>query len=141
TEIVRTLQSFLGDIEQIPSSVSAIKVDGKRAYQRVRDGEEVTLKPRTVTIYQYELLDSVEVNQADTAFLDLQMRVHCSSGTYIRALARDLGDTLQCGGHLTALRRTHIGSLNVSEASDIDEISHESVRSPVPLAKTLFHWI
>ncbi len=107
-----------GVIEQVPSAVSAIKVDGKRAYQRVRDGESVQLAARTVTVSAFELL---AMREADGA-VDLDVRVACSSGTYVRALARDLGAALGTGGHLTALRRTRIGAFHVDEAATLDEL-------------------
>ncbi|WP_374256824.1 tRNA pseudouridine(55) synthase TruB [Agromyces sp. C10] len=105
-----------GVIEQVPSAVSAVKVDGKRAYQRVRDGEQVELKARTVTVTAFELLDT----RAGDGWLDLDVRVACSSGTYVRALARDLGAALGVGGHLTALRRTRIGRFDVAEAGSLE---------------------
>lgn len=112
------IAKLTGVIEQVPSAVSAIKVDGKRAYQRVRDGEQVELKARTVTISAFEVLGSRRVD----GFLDLDVRVECSSGTYIRALARDLGADLGVGGHLTALRRTRIGRFSVAGASVLDDL-------------------
>ncbi|MET4159724.1 tRNA pseudouridine55 synthase [Agromyces sp. PvR057] len=112
------IAKLTGVIEQVPSAVSAIKVDGKRAYQRVRDGEEVELKARTVTISAFEVLEARRVD----GFVDLDVRVECSSGTYIRALARDLGADLGVGGHLTALRRTRIGRFGVAEASVLDDL-------------------
>ena len=105
-----------GNIEQVPSSVSAIKVDGKRAYDLVRAGEEVVLKSRRVTVSRFEIVGEPLVVEK---YLDINVEVDCSSGTYIRALARDLGDALGVGGHLTALRRTRIGSFEVSNAREI----------------------
>ena len=105
-----------GNIEQVPSSVSAIKVDGKRAYDLVRAGEEVVLKSRRVTVSRFEIVGEPLVVDK---YLDINVEVDCSSGTYIRALARDLGDALGVGGHLTALRRTRIGSFEVSNAREI----------------------
>jgi tRNA pseudouridine55 synthase len=97
-----------GRISQVPSSVSAIKVDGKRAYDRVREGEEVVLRSREVTVSAFDIL---EVRSGE-----LDVRVECSSGTYIRALARDLGASLGVGGHLTALRRTRVGPFGIDDA-------------------------
>ncbi len=105
-----------GNIEQVPSSVSAIKVDGKRAYDLVRAGEEVVLKSRRVTVSRFEIVGEPLVVEK---YLDVHVEVDCSSGTYIRALARDLGEALGVGGHLTALRRTRIGSFEVSNAREI----------------------
>ncbi len=110
-------QPLRGRIRQVPSSVSAIKVDGKRAYQRVRAGEDVQLKAREVEVSR---LDVLETNP-DGACLDVEMDVDCSSGTYIRALARDLGASLGVGGHLTALRRTRIGNYDLSMATVLGE--------------------
>jgi tRNA pseudouridine55 synthase len=115
-EVADRMAALTGVIEQVPSAVSAVKVDGKRAYQRVRDGEQVELKARTVTVSAFELLD---VRPGDGC-LDLDVRVACSSGTYVRALARDLGAALGVGGHLTALRRTRIGRFDVAEAGELE---------------------
>ena len=106
------------NIEQVPSSVSAIKVDGKRAYDLVRAGEEVVLKSRRVTVSRFEIVGEPLVVDK---YLDINVEVDCSSGTYIRALARDLGEALGVGGHLTALRRTRIGSFEVSNAREITQ--------------------
>nr|WP_216648857.1 tRNA pseudouridine(55) synthase TruB [Agromyces agglutinans] len=110
-----------GGIDQVPSAVSAIKVDGKRAYQRVREGEQVELAARHVTITAFDLLDRRRDTSAGAA-IDLDVRVACSSGTYVRALARDLGDGLGIGGHLTALRRTRIGAFEVTDAPSLDDL-------------------
>jgi len=111
------MRAFTGDIDQVPSSVSAVKIDGKRAYQRVRDGETVEITPRRVTVSAYELL---AVRPGDEGCLDLDVRVECSSGTYVRALARDLGASLGTAAHLTALRRSRIGRFGVDEAGELD---------------------
>ena len=110
------IAALTGEIEQIPSAVSAIKVDGKRAYARVRAGEEVVLDARPVTISEFELLGTSRSHGA----VDLDVRVVCSSGTYIRSLARDLGAGLGVGGHLTALRRTRVGPFSVQDARPIE---------------------
>lgn len=115
-ELAREIFKLTGNIEQVPSSVSAIKVDGKRAYDLVRAGEEVVLKSRKVTVSRFEIVGEPLVVEK---YLDINVEVDCSSGTYIRALARDLGDALGVGGHLTALRRTRIGSFEVSNAREI----------------------
>ncbi len=120
-EIRAAVLPFLGDIEQVPSSVSAIKVDGKRSYARVRAGEQVALKSRPVHIEAYEVLDI----RTDGTFRDVDVRVVCSSGTYIRALARDLGETLGVGGHLTALRRTRVGRFTLEHARTLDQLAEE----------------
>jgi len=115
--VATALGDFRGTISQVPSSVSAIKVDGQRAYALARAGETVELKARTVTISALEVLD---IRSGD-GVLDVDVRVECSSGTYIRAIARDLGAALGVGGHLTALRRTRIGPFTVAEASVLPE--------------------
>ncbi|MEL4357192.1 MULTISPECIES: tRNA pseudouridine(55) synthase TruB [unclassified Luteococcus] len=115
------LPAFRGVIQQVPSSVSAIKVNGQRAYKLVRDGEQVELKSREVTITRYEVLGLRQVDLADgTRGLDVDVEVEASSGTYIRALARDLGAALGVGGHLTALRRTRIGGYNLVDLPVVD---------------------
>lgn len=115
--ILDGIRALTGEILQQPSAVSAIKVDGRRAYDRVRSGEEVELPARPVTISAFEVLTIRRGTDADTApVIDVDVRVECSSGTYVRALARDLGAALGVGGHLTALRRTRVGGFAVSDA-------------------------
>ena len=129
------IRRLTGRIDQVPSSVSAIKVDGKRAYALVREGNQVELAPRSVTITAFERLAA---RSADGS-LDLDVGVECSSGTYIRALARDLGRFLGVGGHLTALRRTRIGPFDVTDAVMLDELDHDrDLRTPASVASTLF---
>jgi tRNA pseudouridine55 synthase len=113
------LSGLRGEIMQVPSSVSAIKVDGQRAYAKVRGGDEVKLAARPVTISRFSI--DAEPRLVNEQYLDLDATVECSSGTYIRALARDLGEALGVGGHLTALRRTHIGRYSVRQAKTIGE--------------------
>ena len=115
-EMVRSaLQKFVGNIMQKPSSVSAIKIDGKRAHQRVRDGEVVDIPAREVNISEIEV---VSLNYVED-FLDVVVTVTCSTGTYIRAIARDLGQELKVGGHLTALRRTLVSPFDIAECSEL----------------------
>ncbi len=111
-DIAAGIAALSGEIDQVPSRVSAIKVGGKRAYDLARAGEHVELKARRVTISRFEIR---AVHRAD-ATIDVEVVVDCSSGTYIRALARDLGADLGVGGHLTALRRTRIGPFEVADA-------------------------
>jgi tRNA pseudouridine55 synthase len=125
-----------GDIQQVPSSVSAIKVDGKRAYARVRSGEDVTLQPRKVTVSAFDILDIVHVEE--NATIDVSVRVECSSGTYVRAIARDLGSDLGVGGHLTALRRTRVGPYRVADAAELDGLDVATrLMAPADAASTL----
>ena len=112
---------------QVPSSVSAIKVDGERAYAKVRGGDEVKLAARPVSIYRFEITSQPQIIQNDDVFLDFNATIECSSGTYIRALARDLGRQLSVGGHLTALRRTKINNYAVEDAQQIDGLSREAL--------------
>jgi tRNA pseudouridine55 synthase len=131
-----------GVIQQVPSSVSAIKVDGKRAYARARDGEVVELAARTVTVSAFDILghELVAEHTVDgpRQYWDVSVRVECSSGTYIRALARDLGRALGVGGHLTSLRRTRVGPFHVEHASSIEDVKVGSLLSPESVAATLF---
>ena len=120
--------AFVGTMEQVPSAVSAVKVDGKRAYARVRAGEQVALEPRTVTVHDLVVRD---VRPGDEV-IDLDIRVRCSSGTYIRAIARDLGAVLGAGGHLTALRRTAVGPFTLDRARTLEELAERF--EPVPIA-------
>lgn len=112
TAIAAGIADLRGPISQVPSTVSAIKVGGKRAYDLARAGEEVTLKARDVTVSRFDVL----AVRRSPGVVDLDVVVDCSSGTYIRALARDLGSALGVGGHLTALRRTRIGPFDVADA-------------------------
>lgn len=112
-----------GDIQQVPSSVSAIKVNGERSYARVRSGEDVKLAARPVTIHRFDVLDIRRVD--DGRVVDVDVEVDCSSGTYIRALARDLGGALGTGGHLTALRRTKVGPYTLDQARTLEELAEE----------------
>ena len=125
------ITKLTGAISQVPSSVSAIKVDGKRAYALAREGETVQLKPRDVTISAFEVLE----RRGD----DIDVRVECSSGTYVRALARDLGADLGVGGHLTALRRTRIGPFTIDSASALEGVDVAGrLVEPAVAASTLF---
>lgn len=115
--IEQVLATLRGDIEQVPSAVSAIKVGGVRSYARVRAGEQVELAPRAVTIHRLEAVGMRESRTPDgLAVVDVDLRAEVSSGTYIRALARDLGRRLGTGGHLTALRRTRVGRFTLTDA-------------------------
>ena len=129
------IEDLTGEIEQVPSSVSAIKIDGKRAYARVRAGEEVVLEARPVTISEFDVL---ELRRSEDA-VDVDVRVVCSSGTYIRSLARDLGSAVGVGGHLTALRRTRVGPFLVGDARPIEGLDVASRLVPAAeAASTLF---
>jgi tRNA pseudouridine55 synthase len=114
------LAPLRGNIEQVPSSVSAIKVGGVRSYARVRSGEDVALAARPVTVSRFAVLDRHDREADGVPVVDLEVQVDCSSGTYVRALARDLGEALGTGGHLTVLRRTRVGPFSLAEAQSLD---------------------
>jgi tRNA pseudouridine55 synthase len=122
-QLAEIVGRFIGDIDQVPSSVSAIKVDGVRAYKRARSGEDVRLASRRVHVAELRVLD----RRGD----DVDLHVACSTGTYVRALARDIGTALGVGGHLTALRRTRVGGFTVDEACTLDEIAGRLVVHPL----------
>ncbi len=119
--IVEAVAALTGEIDQVPSSVSAIKVDGVRSYSRVRSGEDVELAARPVTVTAFD----VEAVRRDGEVVDLDVRVECSSGTYVRALARDLGAALGVGGHLTMLRRTRVGGFGLDVARTLEQHAEE----------------
>lgn len=126
--------ALTGELQQVPSSVSAVKVEGRRAYDLARSGEEVRLKARGVTVSAFDVL---EIRRTDR--IEVDVRIACSSGTYVRALARDLGRALAVGGHLTALRRTRVGPFSVAEAATLEEL--DPVRhlvAPARIAEALF---
>jgi tRNA pseudouridine55 synthase len=123
----------------VPSSVSAIKVDGKRAYAKVRAGEQVELKARGVTVSAFDILATREVAVGDAVALDVDVRIACSSGTYVRALARDLGVALLAGGHLTSLRRTRVGPFAEADARELADLDVASALiRPAAAASALF---
>ena len=128
--IAAGIAGLTGEIDQVPSTVSAIKVAGRRAYDLARAGEEVELTARRVTISRFD----VNVTRRAGATIELDVVVDCTSGTYIRALARDLGRALGVGGHLTALRRTRIGAFDVSAAASVDDLAEESLVEPATAA-------
>jgi tRNA pseudouridine55 synthase len=121
-DVAAGIRVLTGPIEQVPSAVSAVKVAGKRAYQRVRDGEEVVLPPRPVVVHRFDVLSQRRVERAT----ELDVLVDCSSGTYVRALARDLGAGLGVGGHLTALRRTQVGPFGLRTARTLDQLTEHA---------------
>jgi tRNA pseudouridine55 synthase len=129
TAVRDALVAFLGEIDQVPSAVSAIKVDGRRAYARVRDGEQVDLPARRVTVHSIEVVSTSLDRRGLPVTLDIEVR--CSSGTYIRAIARDLGATLGVGGHLTALRRTAVGPFLIDEAHTLDALADDFTLTPI----------
>lgn len=121
-DVRRGVLPLTGDIQQVPTAVSAIKVDGKRSYARVRAGEDVQLPARPVTVSTFEVTDVRRAEVDGSVVVDVDARVVCSSGTYVRALARDLGSALGVGGHLTALRRTRVGGFGLDVARTLDAL-------------------
>jgi tRNA pseudouridine55 synthase len=128
--IAKAVTDLTGDILQVPPKVSAIKVDGQRAYKLTRAGAAPELKPRPVTVYEFTVTDI----RPDGNLKDVDATVRCSSGTYIRALARDLGDKLGTGGHLTALRRTRVGGYGLDAAKTLDQLAERFEVMPLAQA-------
>jgi tRNA pseudouridine55 synthase len=128
-ELHAAMAALTGEIRQVPPGVSAIKVGGTRAYKLARTGQAPELAPRSVTVEAFELV----AIRPGADLVDLDVRVRCSSGTYVRALARDLGAALAVGGHLTVLRRTRVGPYLVSQAATVDELAERL--ELIPLAE------
>lgn len=123
-EIKAAMKPLTGAIEQIPPSYSAIKVGGKKMYELARAGKEVERKPRPVTIYAFDLLDA---GSGDPAYTKIPVRIRCSTGTYIRSLARDLGEALGTGGYVEELRRTAVGPFLIGESFPLNGLTPENV--------------
>lgn len=130
-DVTAAMTAFTGEIEQRPPAVSAIKVDGVRAYTRARSGEDVVLASRRVTVSRFDA--TAFAPDAELNVLDVDAEVTCSSGTYIRALARDVGATLGVGGHLSALRRTRVGAFDLTTARTLAELEAEFTMTPLDL--------
>ena len=132
--IFQAVAALTGEIAQVPSTVSAVKIDGRRAYARARAGEDVVLPARRVTVSQFEITSVRRDLAGDSRpVLELDVHVECSTGTYVRALARDLGATLGVGGHLRALRRTRVGPYTLAEARTLTELA--DTMTVLPLAQ------
>jgi tRNA pseudouridine55 synthase len=127
-EVAAAVAGLRGNLDQVPSAVSAIKVEGRRAYARARAGEQVVLAARAVTVRRFVVLAARSGTDGGLGVLDLDVEVDCSSGTYVRALARDLGAALRLGGHLTALRRTRVGPYHLGTACTLEQLEarHEA---------------
>jgi len=119
--LAAAVDALTGDLQQVPSAVSAVKVDGRRSYARVRGGEAVELAARPVHVSAFD----VRAVRRDGGRVDVDVSVACSSGTYVRALARDLGAALGVGGHLTRLRRTRVGDFDLSQARTLDDLERD----------------
>lgn len=123
------VSALTGEIMQKPAAVSAIKIDGKRAHQLVREGEEVDIPARPVTIMRFDVQSIRRVEDGGNPYIDIEASVACSSGTYIRSLARDMGNALGVGGHLISLRRTEVGPFTLADARGLDELADSPVLS------------
>ncbi len=138
-EVQAAMSRFVGRIAQRPSAVSAIKVDGRRAHERVRRGENVELPERPVTIADFDLVTfSPPGEESGMGYRDINVRVVCGSGTYVRALARDLGEMLGVGGHVRSLRRTRLGPIDVVECTPLQ--AFEAAPEVIPLAASASRW-
>jgi tRNA pseudouridine55 synthase len=133
--IAQAVAALTGAIDQVPSSVSAIKIKGERAYHRVRAGEEVDLPSRRVTVSRFEVLARRQAQAGGIPVVDVDVEVTVSSGTYVRALARDLGAALGVGGHLTALRRTRVGAFTLETSHGLESLG--AVAAPEAMPVTL----
>ena len=118
-DIKKALKNFQGKIQQIPPKYSALKINGQKAYELARKGDDVKMKAREVEIYDLEILDYV--------YPKLNLKIDCSTGTYIRSIAHDLGDVLKCGGHLTALKRTKVGKYLLENAIELEELTQKNI--------------
>ncbi len=131
-QVAAGVRALTGRLDQVPSTVSAIKVDGRRSYARVRDGDQVALAARPVTVRRFDVLAARRGSDAGVPVLDLDVSVVVTSGTYVRALARDLGSALGVGGHLTALRRSAVGPYDLAAARTLESLAERY--DVVPLA-------
>lgn len=135
--VERAAQRLTGAFDQVPSTFSAVKVEGRRAYARARAGEDVVLEARPISVSEFTVHDSTPTDAGDR--IDVRVTVSCSSGTYVRALARDMGDMLGVGGHLTRLRRTRVGPFSVEQATPLEGLDvARSLCSPAEAAARMF---
>ncbi|MBU0531324.1 MAG: tRNA pseudouridine(55) synthase TruB [Candidatus Uhrbacteria bacterium] len=125
-KIESAMQKYLGEIEQVPPQYAAIKIKGKKMYELARAGHEVKAEPRKVRIDEYELLEMAQTN-GHSPQQQIKVRIKCGSGTYIRALARDLGEDLKVGGYVSELRRTTIGSYRIEDAMPLNDLTPENI--------------
>lgn len=129
-QIDETLKTFIGEIDQVPPTYAAIKVQGKKLYELARAGTPTLVEPRRVTIYSIDALEtSPNPSFAGGALREVSLRIHCSSGTYIRSIARDLGAKLGVGGYVSELRRTLIGPFKIEEAFTFDKLDPANIES------------
>lgn len=134
-QITKIMKTFLGEIEQVPPQYAAIKVGGVKMYEAARKGKKIEAKPREVRVDRFELADGPRVNPDGT--LTIKVEIDCSSGTYVRALARDLGEKLECGGYVSELRRTRIGPFIIKEAVELGELEKGWKKKMIMIDKLL----
>jgi tRNA pseudouridine55 synthase len=140
-EVESAMACWRGRVMQRPSSVSAVHVDGKRAHERVRAGERVEVPAREVTVDSFDLLDVRHVDAAGVTTTVIDVHVACSAGTYVRALARDVGESLGVGGHVASLRRTRSGAFTLDDACAIDDLGDAPLMSAGDAARRSLPWV
>lgn len=141
TTVEAAMAPWHGVVRQRPSAVSAVHIDGRRAHERVRAGEQVELPEREVTIDAFDLLDLRQSDEAGVATTIIDVRVDCSAGTYVRALARDVGAALGVGGHISVLRRVRSGAFTLEDACDLEDLGSASMLSAGEAARRSLPWI
>ena len=139
-EVEAAMRPWLGTVRQRPSSVSAVRIEGRRAHERVRAGEEVELPEREVTIEAFDLLDLRHGEMSGVAATVIDVRVACSAGTYVRALARDVGAALGVGGHVVALRRTRSGAFTLDDACSPEDMGSVAAMPAAEAARRSLPW-
>ena len=140
-EIESVMRPWRGVVRQRPSAISAVHVDGRRAHELVRSGQQVDMPEREVTVHALDLLDVRHAEMAGVRVTMIDARIVCSAGTYVRALARDMGDSLGVGGHVTALRRTRSGAFTVEEACPVDDLAAVPLMPPGEAARRSLPWV
>ncbi len=139
--ITDTVKQFTGPIQQIPCTYSAIKINGKKMYEAARAGKPLEAKPRSVTVYSFELIESIQDDAGSRDPAYIRFRIHCSSGTYIRALARDLGQILKTGGYVQELRRTAVGPFRIEQSTALRDLTPETIQQAILPIETILSQI
>lgn len=140
-DVESAMAPWSGPVRQRPSAVSAVRIDGRRAHERVRAGEDVEVPEREVTIETFDLLDLRHDEVAGVPVTVIDVRVACSAGTYVRALARDVGDALDVGGHVVALRRTRSGAFSLDDACSVDDLGSVAPLTAGAAAQRSLPWV
>jgi tRNA pseudouridine55 synthase len=141
SEVEGAMAPWRGPVRQRPSAVSAVHVDGKRAHERVRAGEDVQLPERDIVIDAFDLVALRQADRGGVPVTEVDVTVSCSAGTYVRALARDIGAALGVGGHITSLRRTRSGALTLGDACSVDDLGDAPLMSPGEVARRSLPWV